>query len=122
MLNGSEMVDVALETALQRPDIMFYNVYARTDAVVKYMAETLTPGGGGSAIGNDGVTGVPNWINIVLDDDIIREWGRSRGWDLEGDNPLRISDHWMTFRHEGNWALYNAILEGDLLSDIPKVR
>lgn len=121
LLNGAEMSDLAKETALQRPDISFYNVYARTDAVVDYMAENFTPGGGGSAIGNDGVTGVPNWINIVLDDKKIREWGRTKGWNLKGDNPRRISDHWMTYTWDGNWALYNAILEGASLEGIPEV-
>lgn len=121
LLNGAEMSDIGMETALQRPDVMFYNIYARTDAVVDYMAENFTPGGGGSAIGNDGVTGVPNWINIVLDDESIQEWGRSRGWDLRGDNPRRISDHWMTYKWDGNWPLYNAILEGVSLEGIPEV-
>lgn len=122
LLNGAEMADIATETALQRPEVMFYNIYARTDAVVDYMAENFTPGGGGSAIGNDGIAGVPNWINIVLDDKEIREWGRSRGWDLKGDNPKKISDHWMTYKWKGNWPLFNAILSGDSLKDIPEVR
>lgn len=122
LLNGAEMSDVAYETAIQRPDVTFYNVYAKTDAIVDYMAENFTPGGGGSAIGNDGVTGVPNWINIVLDNVKIREWGRSRNWDLKGDNPKRLSDHWMAYKWKGNWPLYNAILSGDSLKDLPEVQ
>lgn len=121
LLNGAEMSSVAEETAIMRPDVTFFNVYAKTDAVVDIMAENFTPGGGGDAIGNDGVKGIDNWINIILDDKRVKTWGKKKGWDLKGDNPRHVMDHWMTHTWTPNWQLYRAILDGQDINDIPKV-
>ncbi|MHA2067836.1 MAG: hypothetical protein ACXABY_26025 [Candidatus Thorarchaeota archaeon] len=120
ILNGAEMVSVARSIAKFNKDTQFFNVLSKTDSVVSILAEKLTPGGGGDAIGNDGIADLPNWTNIVIDDhDTIWAAREHYGWDIRGDNLKRISDHRISHEWVGNWQMYRHLLEEGEVSHLP---
>ena len=110
ILSGAEMVDVAWPIVEAHPEVTFWNVLTLHDRVIDYLAENLTPGPGWSAIGNDGVTGLPNCHNVVLDDADTKRVAGMMGWHLKGDNAKSIADHRVSHEWSGNWDMYRAML------------
>lgn len=120
ILNGAEMVSKAENIVRNRPEVNFYNVFAKTDAVVDFLAENLTPDRG-DAIGQAGLAGYDNWTNIVLDDSEVKAWAlKAHGWTLRGDG-AGIGDHTVSYEWDGNWPLYRAILSNKPLRNLPDV-
>lgn len=111
ILSGAEMVDVARPIMRDHPEVTFWNVLTLEDAIIDYLAENLTPGNGWSAIGNDGVTGLSNCRNVVLDDAATKAVAKAhKGWVLKGDNAKSIGDHRVSHEWSGNWDMYRAML------------
>ena len=119
LLSGAEMTSVARIVA-EQTETHYLNALSRTDDVINLMAENFTPGGRGSAIGHDGVVGLLNWRNVVLDNAETKTWARQyRDWILRGDDPEDFADHHASYQWDGNWDLYNAFLDGDDLNGLP---
>ncbi|MEM7671047.1 MAG: hypothetical protein AAF317_18300, partial [Pseudomonadota bacterium] len=51
-----------------------------------------------------------DWIDIPLDASQTKRWGQRNGLDLRGGPGHPFGDHWTSFTHPGNWALYRNIL------------
>jgi len=122
ILSGAELCRVARPVAMTATNTRFWNVLSWTDAVIDYLAENLTPGGGGPAIGNDGLKGIPNWHNVVLDSGLVKEAAQGKGWSISGDNTKKITDHRISHEWTGNWDMYRAMLQDSaLMSGIPDI-
>ena len=123
IMSGAEMVDVAVEIAADNPDTTFYNCYSKADGIIDYIAENFTPGGPGEAIGNDGIVGLKNWHNIVLDNKRVKAWAQdTHRWNLRGSVPGESGeDHEISYRWYGNWQMYRAMVEGVDLQGLPDV-
>ncbi len=121
ILSGAEMVDVARPIMKDHPEVTFWNVLTLHDRVIDYLAENLTPGPGCSAIGNDGITGLPNCRNVVLDDANTKAVAlMEKDWHLKGDNTKSIADHRVSHEWSGNWDMYRAMLwQPEVMSIIP---
>ncbi|MEM1385675.1 MAG: hypothetical protein AAF713_05165 [Pseudomonadota bacterium] len=52
----------------------------------------------------------PEWVDIALDNDGVRAWGKTHGLDLRGRRRFSFGDHGLSFTHPGNWGLYRKIL------------
>lgn len=112
-LNGAEYLDAAARVARRRSKIEFFSVCVETDDVLNKMGR-FAPGFGGEFVGNTplGILAPPNWTDLPLDDENFRETMRELyDWNLAGDNPESVGDHWYSFEHEDNWPLYRAILD-----------
>ena len=119
ILGGAEMVPDARRMARLSSKVQYLNVMSTTDDVLDLMAEHFTPGTARAAIGHDGVVGVANWRNAVLDDIEVQLWANARhDWTLSGDL-AGFMDHHVYYRWVQNWPLYRAFLDGDDLSDMP---
>ncbi len=119
ILGGAEMVPDARRMANLSRNVQYLNVMSTTDDVLSLMAEHFTPGTARAAIGHDGVLGVPNWRNAVLDDFDVQLWAEeAHGWKLDGDLE-GFGDHDVYYRWKPNWDLYRAFLDGDDLTDMP---
>ncbi len=119
ILGGAEMVPQARIAARRSPNVQYLNVMSTTDDVLDLMAEHFTPGTARAAIGHDGVVGLPNWRNAVLDDNEVQAWAwDTHEWTLNGDLQ-GFGDHHVYYRWAGNWSLYKAFLDGDDLDDMP---
>ncbi len=114
LLNGAEASLNASLCAAVNPSIDFYNIQVHTDAVLKFLGSLFTPDVFYQpVIGHYGLPDVlGNWHDIVLDDKRTHEWGKQFGWDLKGNNPRKISDHWYSFMHHGNHGLLKALVLG----------
>ncbi len=114
ILSGAEMVDVARPIVEDHPGIKFWNVLSRSDLAIDYLAEKFTPGKGilhdRPAIGNDGIVGLFNCRNVVLDDLNTKQVAMTMGWDLIGDDPNSSIDHRISHEHHGNWKMYRTML------------
>ncbi len=111
LLNGAEYLDKAANVARNRPDVEFFSVIVGTDDVLNSLGR-FAPGFGGRFVGNTplGLGAPPNWTDLPLDNVIFRGLMQQLyGWDIQGDNPDQIGDHWYSFEYEGNWPLYRAI-------------
>ena len=131
------LANIAFADAPHRPS--FYNLTCRSDEVLHYLGSRATMKiavdeaiedlsldrqqirhlRGGRTIGRNGAPphalyeyfGEPyaDWVDLALDTNRLRRWGRARGMDLRG-NRRHGSGHSISFTHPGNWALYRAIL------------
>lgn len=97
------------------------NVAVRTDDVLKRLGSKFVPGRG-RCIGNHGLTEVlpaERWRDVFLDDRLFLQRARElRGWDLNGDKPDHIADHWWSYRNPDNATLLSAWADGDRLEDL----
>ncbi len=121
LLNGAALQRDALTVMAFRgePFPPVLNVAVRSDDVLKRLGERFVPGRG-HCIGCRGLNGVGQvWRDAFLDDADLRARARGRrGWELAGDNPKSIGDHFFSYRNAGNWPLYRAWLAGDDLADL----
>lgn len=119
MLGGAETVPVAQQAALDAGDTQFLNVMSTTDDILDILGEHFSPGDSRSVIGADGIPGIPNVKNVVLDDEEVQHWATAaRNWYLNGDMD-NIWDHHVYYRWTGNWDLYLTWINGDDLGSLP---
>lgn len=124
-LNGAASCRLARVVAMKRPNVEFFNVVVKSDDVLCRLGKHFSGQGlGGQVIGYDGLTilAPPNWTEFILDSKEVRAWGLNNGFDLQGDNPHSVADHWYSFHYEPNWKLWRYILRGEDLSGIPTTR
>ncbi len=114
IFNGAAETGQALDIARRRPEIEFLNVVVRSDDVLDKAGEWFTPTlGQAEVIGSKGLRGAPaNWTDIPLDDPDFRARARRLGYDLRGDNPRSVGDHWYSYDWEPNWELWRGLLDG----------
>lgn len=119
LLNGSELAPNA-RAIMEYADVRVLNLVVQTDDVLKWLGSRFTGEAPAPCVGQAGLQAWhPNWRDVPLDDPGLRARARhARGWDLCGDNPARLLDHWYTYRHVGNAPLVQAWLAGDPLDDI----
>ena len=118
IMNGAEMAETGERVARVNRQVNFINLVVKSDKVLRYAGAVFAPEGrfykpclGQRGLGKDAPS---NWRDVDLDDPADQAWGRDRGWNLKGDNPESRGDHWYTYRHEGNWGMIRAVLEGKL--------
>lgn len=124
ILNGADYAESAARTAQMYPGTKFYNVVVEADQVLSVGGALGAPGHfyegvlGQVGLGKDAPL---NWVDIVLDNDEVKAWVHMEfGFRVEGDNPLRISDHWYTYTNDNNKFLWRWILSGNKV-DPPRV-
>ncbi len=118
IMNGAELVKTGEPIARANPQVNFTNLVVQSDKVLKYAGAKFAPEGGFGAVclgqvglGKDAPS---NWRDVDLDDPVDQAWGRERGWNLKGDNPMSRGDHWYTYRHKGNRGMIRAALSGEV--------
>jgi len=102
IFNGAELVRnvVGLNNEIQKKIL---NIAVRTDDVLRFLGARFSGDRNGPTVGQ---MGVPGWNNIFLDDPLVqKEYKEQFGWDLRGDNPNSLFDHWYSFRFDGNAPL-----------------
>ncbi|MBM3644297.1 MAG: hypothetical protein FJX02_08150 [Alphaproteobacteria bacterium] len=95
-----------------------FNIVSRENAVLDLLAENFGPKSFFSntqVIGHNGLQsakGAPRWIDIQIDKGDVRDWGgrQETPYDLSGDQPGNVWDHWYYYTHRGNMAFYRDIL------------
>ncbi len=120
-MNGAEASSRAYRVAKACPHTRFVNLIVREDDVLRLLGSVAIPDGRlySAVIGRNGLCGesLSNWIDVILDNPKVQDWGLlDHGWQLCGDNPDSIGDHWYTYKHKGNHGLIQAALDGKLLS------
>ncbi len=111
ILNGAEYADTAASVAHRRRGVEFFSVIVREDDVLNKLGRAA-PGWGARFVGNTplGLLAPANWSDLPLDDPNFRGAMKTLyGWDVAGDNPESVGDHWHSFENENNWPLYRAI-------------
>lgn len=111
ILNGAELIE-NLPARLHAQSVL--NVAVETDNVLSDLGARFVPGRG-RCVGQEGLgSGYGNARTVFLDEARVQQACRTRyGWDLHGDNPDSLLDHWYSYRFKGNWPLFRAYLAGD---------
>lgn len=115
LLNAAEHVPAARDAAEYHFGVEFFNVVVRTDDILRGLGGLMSPRiGYESCVGQVGMGDPPpNWHDLVLDDpDLQFGWGLEHGYDLRGDDPDGVGDHWYSYEWAPNWELYRNILSG----------
>ena len=119
-MNGAELSSRAYSVAKACPHTRFVNLIVREDDVLRLLGSVAIPDGKlySAVIGRNGLDGksLSNWVSVVLDHAEVQDWGLDHGWQLCGDNPDSIGDHWYTYKHKGNHGLIRAALGGKPLN------
>ena len=114
--------DLELES---RP--VFYNVVSRENDVLDKLGENFGPRtfGNSQVIGHNGLdieTPIDHWIDLQIDKARLQVWMAERGYEISGDRPGNVWDHWYYFTHRGNMALYRDIIRQRADWHIPTLR
>lgn len=111
-LNGAEYSGTAQIIAENAPSVQFHNMYVHEDDVLRSMGRFAPPIFKKNIfIGQAGLgVRLHNWKDYQLDSEKLHQWGDENGYDLRGDNPDSIGDHWYSHRWLPNWDLYRDIL------------
>ncbi len=109
--NGAEYSNTAANIA-ELSQTKFHNMYVHEDDVLKKVGRFAPPFFGDDIfIGQAGLKiHLNNWRDYHLDSKQTQLWGKERGYDLRGDNPDSIGDHWYSHTWLPNWELYRDIL------------
>lgn len=121
VLGGSEYVVEAQLMHRRLDDLKLanrpavYNVVSRENDVLDKLGENFGPRtfGNTQVIGHNGLdveTRSPHWIDLQIDSKKLQEWMSGRGFEVSGDRPGNVWDHWYYYTHRGNMALYNDII------------
>lgn len=119
-INAAERVSVASPILKKAPHIKVLNCRVISDDVLDKAAGYMSPGRGKEAIlGQDGDDVLSlysdNFTQITLDRKEHQVFYKEKyGFDLRGDNPDDYGDHHFSYRHKGNWPLYQAFFHGEL--------
>lgn len=104
IFNGAELRKNA---RVEGFDVM--NIAVRTDDVLKRLGSKFSGDGDGPCIGQ---AGMPRAKNFFLDDpDTIHKLKKLHGWEIQGDNPNSVWDHWWSYRFGGNADLVRWFLK-----------
>lgn len=93
-----------------------YNIVSRENDVLDFLAENFGPKSFFSntqVIGHNGLEAspkAPRWLDLQIDSRKLRLWAASKGYQISGDEPGHVWDHWYYYTFRGNMAFYNAIL------------
>lgn len=119
--NAAETVSQAAPIIAKNKGVRFLNLCVRSDDVLDKCAGWFSPRwiGKERILGQDGLPGLfkdPDLsrrvYQIFLDDPDTQELYRIKeGWDIQGDNPKSIGDHWFSYIHEDNWHLPRRFLK-----------
>lgn len=93
----------------------FYNIVSRENDVLDKLGENFGPRtfGNSQVIGHNGLEAGqknPNWMDLRIDGREVQEWMEPRGFQVSGDRPGNIWDHWYYYTFRGNMRLYREIL------------
>lgn len=110
-LNGAEYSSTARNIA-ELSSTQFHNMYVHEDDVLSKAGRLAPPFFKDDIfIGQTGLgVRLNNWKDYQLDSEQTQLWGKNRGYDLRGDNPNSIGDHWYSQTWLPNWELYRDIL------------
>jgi pimeloyl-ACP methyl ester carboxylesterase len=92
----------------------FYNFVSRENDVLDTLAENfgVRTFGNSQVVGHNGL-GIrgkaPNWIDLQIDSPVLQEWMKRRGFEVSGDRPDNVWDHWYYYTFRGNMKLYDSI-------------
>lgn len=105
----------------------FYNFVTRENDVLDKLAENFGPRtfGNSQVIGHNGldVEGrFDDWIDLQIDREGLQEWMDERGFEISGDRPGNVWDHWYYYTFRGNMALYADLLRQRENWVIPELR
>ena len=118
IMNGAELTKNAIPVVRANPQINVTNLIVKSDRVLKIFGSLFAPEWGfhPPTLGRYGLggEGLDNWKDIDLDDPNTKAWAWGKGWEIAGDNPESIGDHWYTYKHHGNFGLIRAALGGKL--------
>ena len=114
----------------RRPD--FYNFVSRETDVLDILAENFGPRtfGNSQVIGHNGLD-IPgtrrdarptDWIDLQIDSAELQGWMAERNFDIAGDRPGNVWDHWYYYTYRGNMKLYRKILRDRPTWDIARLR
>lgn len=95
-----------------------YNIVSRENDVLDFLAENFGPKSFFSntqVIGHNGLEAAPKaerWIDLQIDARKMRQWAgrKAPGYDISGDEPGHVWDHWYYYTWPGNMAFYKSIL------------
>ena len=99
--------------------ISFYNVVSRENDVLDKLGENFGPRtfGNTNVVGHNGLDVEETrslgsyWVDMQIDSPEFARWIKQhKGFDVTGDNPEAIWDHWYYFTDPGNMAMYHDIL------------
>lgn len=94
----------------------FYNIVSRENDVLDKLAENFGPKtflSNTQVLGHNGLqarTKVARWIDIQIDSGKVRQWGLARNYDIRGDEPGTLWDHWYYYTWRGNMRFYSDLL------------
>jgi hypothetical protein len=115
LLNGAEYSQTArVVAAYSQAEVL--NVVVQDDDVLALLGRAFAPEHFiAKVVGRDGIIGPPrHWADVTLDDPQVQARAASAGWpDLEGNCPNQRSDHWYSYEHAPNWALFKSFLSGE---------
>ncbi len=121
ILGGSEYVVEAkimhdrLQAAQLSDGPVFYNIVSRENDVLDVLAENFGPRtfGNTQVIGHNGLETSrkePNWIDLQIDSPTLQDWMADHGFEISGDRPRNIWDHWYYYTYRPNMELFKSIL------------
>ncbi len=93
----------------------FYNFVSRENDVLDKLAENFGPRtfGNSQVIGHNGldVEGRSgDWIDLQIDSAKLQNWMNGRGFEVSGDRPGNVWDHWYYYTFRRNMRVYENIL------------
>ena len=116
IMNGAELTRNAIPIIRANSQVNVTNLIVKSDRVLKIFGSLFAPESGFHpfTLGRYGICGmeIDNWKDIDLDDPDTKAWAWGKGWEVAGDNPESIGDHWYTYNHHGNHGLIRAALVG----------
>lgn len=137
ILGGAEYVVEArlmlrrLSSVGRLDDISFYNVVSRENDVLDKLGENFGPRtfGNTNVVGHNGLDVEETrslgsyWVDMQIDSAEFSRWmADSRGFEVTGDNPEAVWDHWYYFTDPGNMAVYRDIIRNPGNWDIAALR
>lgn len=115
LLNGAEYSQTGkVVAAYSRAQVL--NIVVRADDVLAMLGRVFAPERFvAKVVGRDGIIGPPrHWADVVLDDPLVKQRAAAAGWpDVEGNAPQSRWDHWFSYTHAPNWALFSSFLAGE---------
>ncbi len=112
-LNGAATVADAVPIIKKNEDVTFLNINVETDSTLSWLGAWFEPRlGRHDTIGQAGLRGqgLHHLTDVQLDNPMVQAHYLDKGYDLNGDNPDRVSDHKYSYLFKGNWDLYREFL------------
>lgn len=136
ILGGAERVAEAqlMQRRLRELDLgnrrpVIYNMVSRENDVLDLLAENFVAQGPGnnSAVGRAGLGRAEKpdfWMDLQIDRGELREWMARQAppFEIIGDDPDEVWDHWVYYTFPGNMAFYRSILRDRARWDLATLR